>query len=326
MYLLQKKHFVVMLAPAILLVTTGYAASGTQKQQPAQATTSTSGPPASATYVGSDTCKTCHEDVHKAFETNPHYQLIKESGKTGAGLAEGKEFHGCESCHGPGSAHVEAGGDPTKIFRFEKASPEQVSLRCLQCHEGGHEQSNFMRSMHLKNGVSCISCHSVHAAKVKSSLLAEAQPMLCYSCHTEEKAEFARPFHHRVNEGLVQCSDCHNVHGGFLPRQLRTDVTQNQVCFKCHTEKRGPFVYEHVPVKTEGCTSCHMPHGSTSPRLLRVSNVNLLCLQCHTQALSNVPSANPLGPAHNQATKFQACTSCHMAIHGSNFSEVFFQP
>jgi predicted CXXCH cytochrome family protein len=75
-----------------------------------------------------------------------------------------------------------------------------------------------------------------------------------------------------------------------------------------------------VPVKTEGCNSCHTPHGSTNPRFLRVSQINLLCLQCHT-----FPVQGPAGPTHNQATKYQACTMCHAAIHGSNSSNVFFR-
>jgi DmsE family decaheme c-type cytochrome len=87
------------------------------------------------------------------------------------------------------------------------------------------------------------------------------------------------------------------------------------VCFKCHSDKQGPFAYEHVPVKTEGCSSCHTPHGSTTPRLLRVSQINLLCLQCHT-----FPAASPIGPSHNLSQKYQACTMCHPAIHGSNLN------
>jgi predicted CXXCH cytochrome family protein len=73
-------------------------------------------------------------------------------------------------------------------------------------------------------------------------------------------------------------------------------------------------------VKTEGCSSCHTPHGSTNPRFLRVSQVNLLCLQCHS-----FPGQGPQGPAHNQSAKYQACTMCHAAIHGSNASNVFFR-
>ncbi len=276
--------------------------------------------PPGATYVGSDTCKSCHEDIHKGVEANPHFQLLNEK-KTGK-----VEYHGCESCHGPGSAHVEGGGDKTKIFSFQSASATEASRQCQQCHGTGVEHANFDRSSHLLNQVGCTSCHSIHSAKVKKSLLQASSPGLCYQCHTDTRAEFSRPFRHKVNEGLLQCSDCHNVHGATLPKQLRTSASQDQVCFKCHTEKRGPFVYEHLPVKTEGCVSCHTVHGSTNARLLRTSNVNTLCLQCHTLALSSVPSQPPVGPAHNQAQKYQACTMCHAYVHGSNFSEVFFKP
>ena len=273
-----------------------------------------------ATYVGSDTCKSCHEDLHKGIEANPHFQLLNET-KNGK-----NEYHGCESCHGPGSAHVEAGGDKTKIFTFRGASAAVASQRCQQCHGTGTEHANFDRSSHLLNQVGCTSCHSIHAPKSKKSLLQAAAPALCYQCHTDTRAEFNRPFRHKVNEGLLQCNDCHNVHGASLPKQLRSSASQDQVCFKCHTEKRGPFVYEHMPVKTEGCTSCHFAHGGTNARMLHTSNVNTLCLQCHTQAMSNVPSQPPIGPAHNQAQKYQACTLCHAYVHGSNSSEVFFKP
>jgi DmsE family decaheme c-type cytochrome len=273
-----------------------------------------------ANYVGSDTCKGCHEELFNKFSPTPHAHLLPE--KTNSG---GIEAHGCESCHGPGSAHVDGGGDKTKIINFYDRTPKQISETCQTCHRDG-ERSNFHRSSHLTNGVGCTSCHSVHAAKVKQALLRDQPPSLCYTCHTEARAEFSRPYRHRVNEGLVQCMDCHNEHGGFLPKQLRTSASQDQVCYKCHAEKRGPFVYIHVPVKAEGCVACHTPHGSTNPRLLKVYPTNILCLQCHTLSLGNIPSQPPVGPAHNQSQKYQACTMCHAFIHGSNVSEVFFKP
>jgi DmsE family decaheme c-type cytochrome len=288
--------------------------------QGAAATPPSPSTPSGATFVGSETCKGCHEEIHKGVEANPHFQLLdeKKAGKT--------EYHGCESCHGPGSAHVEAGGDKTKIFTYKGASATEASKQCLQCHGTGTGHANFERSAHFLNQVGCTSCHSIHTAKVKKSLLTASSPTLCYQCHTDTRAEFNRPFRHKVNEGLLQCNDCHNVHGTTLPRQLRTSASQDQVCFKCHTEKKGPFVYEHMPVKAEGCSSCHTAHGSTNARLLKTSNVNTLCLQCHTLAKSSVPSQPPIGPAHNQAQKYQACTLCHAYVHGSNFSEVFFKP
>ena len=44
----------------------------------------------------------------------------------------------CENCHGAGKAHVEGGGDVTKIFDPAKASPKEVDATCLGCHAGAH--------------------------------------------------------------------------------------------------------------------------------------------------------------------------------------------
>jgi DmsE family decaheme c-type cytochrome len=172
--------------------------------------------------------------------------------------------------------------------------------------------------------VGCLDCHSPHHAKEKKFLLVQEQPQLCYGCHISAKADFAKPYHHRVNEGLMQCVDCHNPHGTAAVRQLRSLPSGDAICYKCHVDKQGPFVYEHVPVKTEGCTSCHSPHGSTNPKLLNVMPVNMLCLQCHTFS-TTLTAGGPVGPAHNQSAKYQACTMCHTQIHGSNFSDVFFK-
>jgi DmsE family decaheme c-type cytochrome len=273
-------------------------------------------------YVGIEVCKTCHEDMphkgfYKGYEDSPHFATTLDTKK-------GPEWHGCEACHGPGKEHVEGGGDKSKIFTFKNASAKEISDRCLTCHTYGEEHSNFSRSAHLQNNVSCIDCHSPHAAKEKQFLMKEKTPQLCYGCHQEVKQQFNRPFRHKVNEGLVQCNDCHNPHGGFLSRQLRVTSGQDTGCFKCHSDKAGPFVYEHEAVKVEGCAACHSPHGTSNPRLLKRAQVNLLCLECH--AFSADAGAPAIPTFHNQAQKYQACTMCHAAIHGSNSSHVFFTP
>jgi DmsE family decaheme c-type cytochrome len=272
-----------------------------------------------AEYVGSDTCKTCHEDLAKHFEHTAHFATTMDK-------KAGPEHQGCEACHGPGKAHVDGGGDVSKIISFKSLTAEQASKRCMTCHTHSNEHANFQRSAHLTNNVGCTSCHSPHKAKSDRALLIEKAPLLCYGCHTEVRAEFDRPYRHRVTSGLLDCKDCHNPHGGTLPKQLRASAEQDQICYKCHREKKGPFVFEHLPVKTEGCPACHVPHGSNNPRLLKVNQINQLCLECHTLALSSVPSQPPVGPAHNQAQKYQACTMFHVFIHGSNFSEVYFKP
>jgi DmsE family decaheme c-type cytochrome len=281
-----------------------------EKQQQVRAPQSSGAVNASAAdFVGSDTCMTCHADVAKSFATNPHSRLA---------LLHGGKGVTCESCHGPGKAHVEGGGDVTKIFRFTKASAKQIDATCLGCHAGVHP--NFERSPHAKAGVTCTSCHSVHAFAAETSLLKVAQPQLCYGCHADVKGTFAMPFHHPVPEGAVGCSDCHDVHGTFKPNNLRSTVDQNLICTKCHAETRGPFVFEHAAVKAEGCMGCHTPHGSQNARLLNMPNVNVLCNQCHSPVTAG--TVHSMGAGSSELTP---CTNCHTWIHGSNLNQAFLK-
>lgn len=264
-----------------------------------------------ATYVGSEQCKACHEDQYKNVQGTPHFNAL--GGKV---AITGHEMQGCEGCHGPGSAHVEAGGDKTKIFRFKDVKTDQITERCMECHSKSIEHQGFQRSIHNRSGVTCTSCHAVHAPKVFQRLLVRRSPELCFSCHADIKGDFIKPVHHKVIEGYISCSDCHNVHTGIAEKNLRLTAQRDQTCYKCHAEKRGPFVFEHEPIRTEGCAGCHVPHGSTNPRLLTRSRVNSMCLECHQ---------NFYNPPHPQNTKSQSCAVCHTSIHGSQTNEFFFR-
>ena len=95
-----------------------------------------------------------------------------------------------------------------------------------------------------------------------------------YGCHTETKPQFSMPFHHKVEEGLMKCTDCHDPHGTFDGKNLRAPHRRMRCAPSATAETAGPFVYEHEVVKTEGCTACHIPHGGPNPRLLNRANVN----------------------------------------------------
>lgn len=267
---------------------------------------------AASEFVGSDTCATCHEEVSKGFASNPHTNMAQMHGRNGVT---------CENCHGAGKAHADS-ADPSKIFNPAKGTAKEVDAKCLDCHQGQH--ANFARSGHGEANVSCVSCHSIHAKEESGKLLKAPEPVLCFQCHADQKPSFSMPYHHKVEEGLVKCSDCHDPHGTFGRKALRSASQQDAVCVKCHTETAGPFVYEHAVVKTEGCVACHSPHGSPNPRLLNRANVNTICLDCHSPSTNFSTAGLPSGPAHNQAIQYQACTICHTSIHGSNTSEIFF--
>jgi DmsE family decaheme c-type cytochrome len=264
---------------------------------------------AHAEYVGTDTCATCHAEVSKGFASNPHTKMVLMPGNA-TGVT-------CENCHGAGSEHVAGGGDVTKIFNPAKASANEVDEKCLGCHAGAHP--DFERSPHAKASVSCIGCHDIHGSK-EEALLKAPQPKLCFQCHADQQSQFNMPFHHPVNEGLVKCTDCHDPHGTFGNSNLKSTADQSAICTKCHTDVRGPFAYEHAPVKAEGCTACHSPHGSQNARLLNMPSINTLCNQCHSRVAN--------GTVHGQGAgsdELEPCTTCHTYIHGSNINEAFLR-
>ena len=288
------------------------------KKAPSSAITSSQGKPGDAPADGSasteaETCQACHGDITTSFEKSPHWKTMNDT-------RGGHSKQGCEACHGPGGAHAD---DPSKeaVFDYKKATPEAITDRCLTCHASGSEHISASNSFHRQNDVSCTSCHSMHHATTKEHMLVRAEPGLCYSCHLQQRAQFNMPFHHRVNEGLIHCTDCHNQHGtggvlegDHLVRQVRTSASGDMVCFKCHTDKQGPFVFEHAAVRLEGCGSCHIAHGGANAHMLKYSNINLLCLQCHT----NSPGIHATVMDANQSHYEQACVNCHVKIHGSN--------
>ena len=158
--------------------------------------------------------------------------------------AQGNE-HGCQACHGPGQAHVDGGGDVTKIIRFETLSPAQTAAICTKCHQSSLETQNFSKSEHLSNGVSCTTCHSPHKSTDVNFMLVKSQTELCFGCHAAQKAEFARPYRHRVDSGLIQCSDCHNPHG-----TERTSGTRG--CRPVRGMHQVPYRY-HGAVRLRAC-------------------------------------------------------------------------
>jgi len=299
-------------------------------------------------YVGKDTCAGCHPNQAGQFAKTVHAHAETPGAKYGTG---------CEACHGPGKAHAEnqmaAGDDTAKqeagkklIFGFH-AKPEENAARCLACHSTSRDQALFNRSEHKMQGVSCEQCHSAHLLErtakrervepspalaqffsapklteenrwLNQSLLRKPQPDLCLTCHRTIQAQFALPAHHRVPEGVMKCTDCHNAHGTLNRPLLRK--TNWEACVACHLEKRGPFVFEHAAAKVEGCTICHNPHGSVTAHLLVRRETRFLCLECHVDPYAaNVPHGRLTWATRGD------CLRCHVNIHGSNASEYFLE-
>jgi DmsE family decaheme c-type cytochrome len=259
-------------------------------------------------YAGQDTCLTCHES--QSYKGTAH--ALTSSTRTPASL------HGCESCHGPGKAHAESGGDKTKIVNLLNLKPQEASERCATCHDRT-KHALWSGSQHDQRSVSCLSCHSVHTPKGPKQLKAADEVGLCQTCHRNITNKLQRFNHMPVREGKIQCSSCHNPHGSTNTKMLKTGTTVDESCTSCHQEKRGPYLWEHAPV-ANACVTCHDPHGTNNDRML-VAKMPFLCQRCHVTSRHppTVYDGYVLGNSTN-ANKIigRSCTVCHQQIHGSN--------
>ncbi len=275
-------------------------------------------PNAKATYAGSDICQGCHEDIFKGFQRNRHHAVEIDKKR-------GWSEKACEACHGPASKHVES-MSAADIFNPAKAPAGKVDQTCLKCHANQATHVGRIQGGHGRNGVSCVGCHSMH--KGESASIVNAKPAkineLCTQCHASTWAQFQKPFKHRLPENAMSCVDCHNPHGGIRPKLIQSVNANEPGCIKCHGDKRGPFTFEHAPVKLEGCSACHEPHGSANPRMLVRHEERFLCLECHANfGAVNAAKTSTLGgipPAFHdlRSARFRNCSVCHIKVHGSN--------
>ncbi len=219
-----------------------------------------------AHYVGNSACYDCHTNITRVFNASPHARLHFDDAKL-------KGESGCESCHGPGSLHIQAGGGRGKFI----ANPGKDPASCFNCHLD--IQAAFSLPQHHpvpEHKMNCIQCHDPHGPdifKAGSGLAMARQNETCASCHREQ----TRPFvfeHEAMREG---CATCHNPHGS-PNRKLLVESDPN-LCLKCHAQTPGPageiFIgkISHTLLLRQGtCWSagCHTAiHGSNlHPRML----------------------------------------------------------
>ena len=311
---------------ALLGVALAAVASGAQ-DKPGAAAPQASTPAAAkpATYVGSETCQTCHEDIFNAFRKNPHHLVETEK-------KYGHTKQACEACHGAGSIHADSmsAGDILDPAKLAVAAADKI---CLSCHLRQPTHVGRINGSHAKRQVGCVSCHSIHKSGPEGLVARRPAGVnrQCAACHSDIWASFQRPFKHKLPEGEMSCVDCHNPHGSALPHSMQMVEANEPGCFKCHGDKRGPFTYEHAPMRMEGCTACHQPHGSANPRMLTRARIGFVCLECHANLAQPAPAASKtLGtvpPAiHDmRLPRFQNCAVCHQKVHGSYVDRNFLK-
>ena len=300
---LTKLHLALAAAVIALSVAAAAAQSPPEKPKLVVATEEAS----KAQPLDVATCQACHETaLSKPFLKSYH-----------AGLE-----NSCASCHKGAAEHSEAmqaGKEGVPSPALGKLKAAELNMVCLTCHEKG-KQANWHGGVHERRGLSCISCHAIHNYQSEQHQLKTAQdPATCYTCHASVRAKTLRTSHHPIREGLMTCGDCHNPHDSTTPKMISADGV-NEKCLECHTEKRGPFLWEHAPVR-ENCLNCHDPHGTNHDRML-IAKPPYLCQRCHLNTRhpgSLYDGQNTVGGGllSNRAVE-HSCRNCHVNVHGSN--------
>jgi predicted CXXCH cytochrome family protein len=220
-----------------------------------------------AHYVGNHACLDCHAEIVREFPGSPHARVHFENAAMVGGT-------GCESCHGPGSKHIESGGNAKFII-----NPGNDPASCFQCHLDVQGQFNLPQHHPVIEGhMSCVSCHDPHGGDIFKPRggLAMARPdESCAQCHRDQ----TRPFvfeHEALREG---CATCHDPHGSINQKMLT--ASDPNLCLRCHAQVQDPGgpgqIYignvDHtgfLRIGTCWTAGCHTAiHGSNVDPLLR---------------------------------------------------------
>ena len=283
--------------------------------------------------IRAEVCSGCHQKQYEIMKSGKHW--IAGDSRTPVNLQE------CSTCHGQLEEHVLSAGhgkdEGMKAFTPKKTTmtpPEQNQV-CKTCHKGS-EFIHWDTSGHADADIGCVGCHRMHQEDKVLSKATQAQA--CYQCHTDVRLQVNKPYGHPINEQKMTCTDCHGPHGGPGDADFKT-FTTNDTCYTCHAEKRGPFLWEHVPA-SENCNLCHTPHGSIHAGMLNRRQPHL-CQSCHEPtgfgpnplgpharhsrlALSYRPPGSadvgpgPGGRGISRLVMGEACMNCHAKVHGTN--------
>ena len=193
-------------------------------------------------------CEPCH-----TVSKNGNAVTVDAVGYTATKDARYEDVQ-CESCHGPGLAHVTApglGNRPLASIAVDTGAA--FGNGCGECHSGTHEPfvDEWKQSMHgqmnshAMGNVACQPCHTAQGA------------LAAFNVNTAylEKDQVA------TNPLPIVCAVCHDPHGSDNPAQLRfpinsTDPTQN-LCMKCHQRNA-----------VADPTNTHGPHSPEGPLLI----------------------------------------------------------
>ena len=187
---------------------------------------------------------------------------------------------GCESCHGPGSEHVDNAGlsDQLEMAIVNPAflSAERSSVVCGRCHDrrlgvGEHEvaytQPISATGEIMKPGGSR---HELITKFSKSRGPIPGKEIWPDDIHSknphQQYPDFMKSSMYRNDRQMVSCADCHDMHGDSPYRRWLVndpDDPSSPLCQRCHKVEILSHMDRQLNNKMKGlatkCSDCHMP-------------------------------------------------------------------
>ncbi len=243
---------------------------------------------------------------------------------------------GCETCHGPGSAHVKApkGKKASLIVSPGKLSTERSSVICGQCHS--RPQGNLKNDQPVNKdnkmmipGISR-NDYLVNYTTREDAAKGDYWPDGIHSKgHHQQYTDFIKSQKYRNGRQLLSCSSCHDPHGVTnIKHQLRAEIrdAKNSLCTNCHEAKAD--IKKHMEAKTGvaemdkiNCVDCHstktMQTGAGPGKGLAKKDGKNYWMNDITSHLFDVPKKDNIGVKgadHGKAMPIpytNACGKCH---------------
>ena len=159
---------------------------------------------------------------------------------------------GCESCHGPGSRHIELADSWKKLFkpkdyglpRLNDPDPRVEIETCAPCHARrriiypGHRPGKAFLDHYLVE-------------------LLDTELFYADGQIRDEDFEYTSFLQSRMYHEKVRCTNCHD------PHTTRVKLPDNRLCGQCHLPtKYDTKAHHHHPDATKPgahCVDCHMP-------------------------------------------------------------------
>jgi predicted CXXCH cytochrome family protein len=235
---------------------------------------------------------------------------------------------GCESCHGPGSEHVDAAGMGIAIVMPGLLLAETADTLCGRCHSrASGDSAPLDADGHMPPP-------GIRRADLLAHFFRQAEhaPGDAWASGDPRRAELEYSEHvlstmARNGRQLVSCADCHDAHGTANPFDLVRAQGDNSLCVGCHSAAEYVTPRTHlarVGDRHDGledadivCTACHMPPtavgGALVPGLLDRSPATdpphqywMGDLANHRYTVSGFDVAS-----EQPASVTQACALCH---------------